>query len=237
MYKNQKPYRIDRIKDKPFWRYMEFWKFLDLIETSELYFPSIEDLGDQNEGKIPDKVFNYMVNSFDRVSKNNNPANSIKSLIENEYRKTTLISSWNAMDNESYPMWKMYAKEKLGIAIKTDFEGLRNCFHKSDVDIFISQVEYYDGDISTYQINNTIYHFLIKHHYYKAESEVRCITRVNDALSFSNRISVDLSYLIKEVFISPFAYSKGFHNIIEFLREKKNLNFKINISSINDTYI
>jgi hypothetical protein len=51
---------VEKTKNIPYWRYMDFWKFLNLINTSKLFFPNIEMLGDQNEGKIPEKIFNMM---------------------------------------------------------------------------------------------------------------------------------------------------------------------------------
>jgi hypothetical protein len=237
MNKEHPEFRIERTKDKPLWRYIEFWKFLDLLETSELYFPAVSHLGDQHEGRIPEKVYKMMLDYDERMGRKNDFAQNYKGFVENNLRENTLVSSWNATENESFAMWKMYAKEKLGIAIKTNIEGLQNCFNKTERNIYIGEVNYYNDNAPKYETGNMYYSLMVKHHYYEFESEVRCITSLNKKKGHTHRIEVDLNELIKEIYISPFASKTGLISIIEFLKEKYGLNFKINISGVNDTWI
>ncbi|MGC4058338.1 MAG: hypothetical protein QM743_09515 [Chitinophagaceae bacterium] len=99
---------------------------MKLINTSEIFFPNIGMMGDQHEGKIPQKVFDWMLDKEKGSGSENDFARNYKELIENGLREKTLILSWNASKNESFALWKMYAKEKLGIAIKTNFNRLKN---------------------------------------------------------------------------------------------------------------
>lgn len=132
----------------------------------------------------------------------------------------------------------MYAKEKLGIAIKTNFDRLKNSVKDAEENIYIGEVRYYDDNKPTYKTGNTFYTFMTKNNYYEFESEVRCITEIgNDDPATSKNIKVDLDELIEEVYISPFAEKSGLLEIIEFLKEKNNLSFKICISGVNDTWI
>lgn len=161
-----------------------------------------------------------------------------KTFIEGKLRKETLILSWNANKNESFAFWKMYAKEKLGIAIKTNIGRLRESFKSAEENIYIGEVRYYDDENPKYKTGNTFYTFLTKNNYYEFESEVRCITRIlQDDKQTTKNIKVDLNELIEDVYISPFAEKRGLIEIIEFLREKHNLNFNIKISGVNDTWI
>lgn len=235
MYKQHKQFKIEKTKNIPLWRYMDFWKFLNLLSTSKLFFPNIEMLGDQHEGKIPNKIYQMMVEK-DKIQEKERNKN-YKYLIEEKLRKTTLVCSWIASHNESFAMWKMYAKEKLGIAIKTKFDNLKNCFNKSNENIYIGEVFYYDDSNPYYEIGNTFFTFLTKHNYYQFESEVRCITEITDQNSTFKNIDVDLNTLIQEVYISPFAYETGLVEIIEFLKSKYSLNFNIKISGVNDKWI
>lgn len=136
-------------------------------------------------------------------------------------------------------MWKMYSKEKLGIALKTNHERLKTSFKNSSENIYIGEVTYYDDAKPSYEIGNAFYTFLVKHNYYDFEYEVRCITEIGDAdkgITFKN-IDVDLNNLIDEIYISPFASETGFTEIIEFLRTKYSLDFKIQISGVNDKWL
>jgi hypothetical protein len=225
---------VEKTKNIPYWRYMDFWKFLNLINTSKLFFPNIEMLGDQNEGKIPEKIFNMMVN--DKKHGEDFPHN-YKKMVEN-LRSRTLISSWSAYKTESFALWKMYAKDRLGIAIKTNYERLKSSFHKTPIEIRIGEVSYYDDNNAYYETGNTYYSFLVKNIYYEFESEVRCIADLPyDDKSSYKLIDVDLNDLIEEIYISPFAYETDIIDMIEFLKSKHNLNFKVNKSGINDNWI
>ncbi len=60
MYTEHANFIIDKTKNLPLWRYLDFWKFLSLMHSSKLYFPIVEILGDQHEGRIPEKIFKMM---------------------------------------------------------------------------------------------------------------------------------------------------------------------------------
>jgi hypothetical protein len=237
MHKEHYEFIIGKTKETPYWRYMDFWKFLKLINTSQIFFPNVEMLGDQHEGRIPEKIFKMMVENDEKQGVKNNDAQNYKGLTEN-LRKKTLIVSWNANRTESFAMWKMYAKEKLGIAIKTNFGRLKKSFEDCEEDIYIGEVRYYDDEKPSYRTGNTFYTYMTKHNYYEFETEVRCITEVaHDDDSLFKNINVDLNELIEEIYISPFANETGLVEIIEFLKQKNNLSFKISISGVNDKWI
>lgn len=234
MYKEHNTFQINRTKGLPLWRYVDFWKFLDLINNSKLFFSTVELMGDQNEGRIPDFI-------YEEIKKQNphNPQNAdaYKEFTEILYRKKILISSWSANESESFAMWKMYAKEKLGIGIKTSLENLKLAFKNVEKDIYIGEVNYFDENFPKYDISNTFFTFLNKHKYYEFENEVRCVTVQNSKETNYKLIDVDLNELIQEIYISPAAYDKGMIDILEFLREKHQLNFKIHVSGVNDKWL
>ena len=212
----------------PLWRYMDFWKFLNLINSSQLYFPNVEQLGDQHEGKIPERIFDAM-KSLDR---NLGRVDFAEKYVEglNRARKEILVSSWSAGFSENFAMWKMYAKEKLGVAIKTDIEGLKNAFNEAKENIYIGEVEYYDNNNPGYMTGNIYYSFLVKHNYYNFENEVRCIHCLNTEekkIISSKNIKVDLNLLIKELYISRFAKDIGIEDLINKMKNEKNLKFEI----------
>lgn len=238
MYTEHPEFYIEKTKDLPLWRYMDFWKFLQLINNSTLFFPNIEMMGDQTEGKIPQKIYKMMLEDDERNGRKNNFAKNYKEFVEKKLREKTLILSWNANKNESFAFWKMYAKEKLGIAIKTNIDRLKNSFKVAEENIYIGEVRYYDDENPKYKTGNTFYTFLTKNNYYEFESEVRCITSIlKDDEKTTKNIKVDLNELIEDVYISPFAEKSGLIELIEFLKEKNKLNFNIRISGVNDTWI
>lgn len=237
MYLEHKDLKTKNIENIPIWRYMDLWKFLSLINTSSLFFASVELLGDQFEGKIPDKVFELMKEHERRNSRNDNFVEVFKDFMEDYPRRNTLISSWNVAQHESFALWKMYSKDKLGVAIKTNFDRLKSCFKKTNEEIYIGEVSYFDNEKPEYDFG----HFstlLTKYNYYNFEKEVRCLLRVeNEKNPGSRKIQVNLNELIEEVYISPFAYDAGLYEIIEFLKEKHKLSYRIKMSGINDSWL
>lgn len=158
MYRSHSNFKIDKTKGLPIWRYMDLWKFLHLLKSNQLYFPNFESLGDQHEGRIPESIFRKMQ---EKEKKNGTPINAdnYKKMIE-ELRSTTFTCSWISSKTESFAMWKMYSKEKLGIAIKTDLDKLKKCFSQASEDIYIGEVTYYDNEHPYYETGNTFYSFL-----------------------------------------------------------------------------
>jgi hypothetical protein len=237
MYVNHTDLKTDSVSQLPLWRYMDLWKFLKIINSSSLFFPSISLLGDQMEGKIPESVYREMKEHDKRNGNEDNFVDVFRNFMEDYSRNKTLILSWNAAQTESFALWKMYAKDKLGVAIKTDLTRLKGSFKNTEEEIFIGEVSYFDQENPSYNIG----HFstlLTKHIYYSYEKEVRCLTRMEDDenLTFKN-IEVDLNELIDEVYLSPFAFQSGLLEIIEFLKEKHSLNFRIKMSGINDSWL
>lgn len=240
MYVYDKDVAIDRIQDISIWRYMDFWKFLKVINSSSIFFATVDMLGDNNEGRFPNGVLPYIdehLKTKEKGTFNKTVRNLLFKFLEQDSKDTTLISSWTAADNESFAMWKMYAKDRLGVAIKTSFNGLKNSFKNTKEDVFIGQVEYYD---ETYkgQMLGKFPTILTKAIYYSFEREVRCIIQLNDDKKKAPKnIHVDLTELIEEVYLSPFAFESGLLELVEILRAKHDLNFDIKMSGVNDSWL
>lgn len=238
MYTEDKDINSNNLGNIPLWRYMDLWKFLKIINSSSLFFPSVSLLGDQQEGKIPNRVFELMKEHENNNGRSDNFVEVYREFVENYSINSTLVLSWNAAENESFALWKMYAKDKLGIAIKTNFEKLKMAFKDTPEKIYIGEVKYYDNEKPEYDVVS-FSTLLTKHIYYSFEREVRCLTRLEDNeknINFKN-IKVDLNELIEDVYLSPFAFESGLHEIIEHLKEKHKLQFNIKMSGINDSWL
>ncbi len=235
MYQKHKNFKIERTKGLPIWRYMDFWKFLSLLKSSELFFANTTALGDQNEGRVPKEIVKLMYDN------NNNKKVESYLFIVNELRPKTLISSWAASHHENFAMWKMYAKEKLGVAVKTTEDRLKSAFKPTKRPVFIGEVNYYNPESPKYEIGNLYLPFLVKHHYYSFENEIRCICSLsdeefNDGLEYIN-ISVNLNTLIEKIYITDSAKKIGLVDIIQNIKEAKSLDFEIEISGVNDNWL
>ena len=199
--------------DAALWRYMDFTKFVSLLETQSLYFARADRLGDPFEGSyskanialrpilyegtIPHIVWEELSSFFKAM------------------RQFMLINCWHESDHESAAMWRLYSREHDGIAVKTNFKSLTQSFTCSDV-IHIGKVDYVDYNTTFIPELNAFYPYLHKRQSFEHEREVRAITLKTPASGLSFDMpqetgatgaycAVDLPLLIEEVIVAPYA--------------------------------
>ena len=134
--------------DASLWRYMDFTKFLALLEHSSLFFARVDKLGDPFEGYLPTRVLENLRNTFNN---NSDPADNIYWNITQVFRTFaafTLVSCWHESSQESMAMWKLYSKEADGVAIKTTFASLSESL-QCDEDVFVGRINYVDYDAAS----------------------------------------------------------------------------------------
>lgn len=235
MYNEHYVFQTKNSFDKPIWRYMDFWKFLNLLETKSLFFSNSDNLGDNNEGRIPHFILERMIEQDNERGNRNNQ--ELNDYLESTLRKNHLISSWSYAERESFAMWKMYAKDKTGVAIETDLKSLQDSFNKTDRIVYVGEVNYINEDNYHFSTSNMFYPFVTKLDFYKFENEIRCVTITkDDEKPESKLVEVDLNTLIKKVHISPNSKPE-FRKLIELLKNEYQLEFEICYSKVSDSWL
>ncbi len=235
MYNEHSVFQTKNSFDKPIWRYMDFWKFLNLLETKSLFFSNSDNLGDNNEGRIPPFILKRMIEQDNKIGIKKNQ--EINDYLESTLRKNHLISSWSYAERESFAMWKMYAKDKTGVAIETDLKLLQESFNNSERIVFIGEVNYINEDNYHFSTTNEFYPFVTKLDFYRFENEIRCITITkDDEEPESKLVEIDLRALIKKVHISPNSKPE-FRKLVELLKKEYQLEFEICYSKISDSWL
>ena len=151
-------------------------------------------------------------------------------------RSFTLINCWHQSIHESEAMWRLYAREEDGIAIKTDFNSFKNSFTCSG-DIYIGSVNYVDYNSHFIPESNTFFPYLHKRKSFEHENEVRAISSIHkrDGEVYKNLrddningvyYNVDLSLLIHKVIVAPFA-PDWFLELVKSAATRYNFNFKV----------
>lgn len=110
----------DLIDSDKIWRYMNFYKLMDILETGSLFFSRIDKLGNDFEGLYQDsKLEGHAIDlSFFKDTHNidikNLPKEAIRKLVldenfEKQYRtfainqrQTSFANSWYRSEHESY---------------------------------------------------------------------------------------------------------------------------------------
>ena len=202
--------------DAVLWRYMDFTKFVSVLDKRALFFPAADKLEDPFEGSFSKAnetlrpiYFNANLPSFTEESLTKF-AQYLK-----EARRFKLISCWHENSHESEAMWRLYAREKDGIAIKTDFDSFKKSFTCSET-IYIGRVSYVDYNSHFIPERNLFSPYLYKRKSFTHEHEVRAISSRSDPQDEVYKklrdedltgvyYEVDLLLMIREVIVAPFA--------------------------------
>ena len=235
------------------WRYMDFAKFVSLLEKRALFFARADKLGDPFEGSFPKKniAARFASPHFSLEEK------SKYAFVMEQLRRFTLINCWHESNHESVAMWELYSSAQRGIAVKTDFDSIKRSF-SADQQIHIERVRYVDYDNDLIPEDDPLSPYLHKRKSFEHEREVRAIVQdLPPGINFSElRTSprniegilsqqwqdihdigtgtyceVDLNRLIKEVIVDPSA-PDWFQELVSAVAERYQLASPIVPSSL-----
>ena len=212
--------------DAILWRYMDFTKFVSLLETRTLFLARADKLGDPFEGSVPK---NNLILRATLESEFSDEEILKYTLVMQQLPRFTLISCWHESSYESEAMWRLYASVNGGIAIKSNFNVFAKSFLTAE-QIHIGAVQYVDYDNDQIPEDDLLSPYLHKRQSFKYEQEVRAIvqylptglgrTELRDSIPNISKseidrwpdicdigidYEVDLNLLIQEVVVSHFA--------------------------------
>lgn len=237
--------------DATLWRYMDFMRFVSLLDSRSLFFARADKLGDPFEGattslnaavrplelgalneEVDDENISLLLEMFSRAAESS--------------RSYTLVNCWHQSDHESAAMWKLYSREHDGIAVKTDFRSLAGSFTCSEA-VFIGRVEYIDYDKAYIQKGDILKPYLYKRQSFEHEREVRAITLGEFELVKRGEFGVaqglyangayramDISQLIREVIVAPYADS-WFTRLVQSVASRYELTAPVTKSRLSET--
>lgn len=249
-YFKKRPYQIPHQTAK-LWRYMDFSKYVSLLNRKSLYFSSVSKFKDVFEGAkgvlSRENVWNeYYYNFFSSAIRNppegytcNKNDDEIKQdasrlLMEmkshsEDNRNSTFINCWHENTSESEAMWKLYSKDITNaICVQSTYESLYLCLGRNP-DISIGRVNYINYSNEFAPVNASYWY---KRKSFIHEQEVRAvINSIKNKGSSGLYIKVDLDVLIKSVYISPSA-PNWFREVVQDINEKYDVKVPIMQSSL-----
>ena len=137
--------------DAALWRYVDFTKFVSLLDRRALFFPRADKLGDPFEGSL--SRVNAAVHPVMYTTEWERKGKQETLNYMRESRRFVLINCWHWSSYESAAMWRLHSRERDGIAIRTNFESLKESFI-CDADIRIGKVGYVDYDSTCIEEDN-----------------------------------------------------------------------------------
>ena len=227
------------------WRYMDFTKFIWLLENEALYFPRSDKLGDPFEGSIT--KLNIQLRPISAKKQNPDDPEVMMKLFSDLsqfrifIRQWTYINCWHMNEYESAAMWNTYTKSNEAIAIQTTYINLKNLLPDN---VYMGIVKYIDYDSDYIPIDNTFYPFINKRKSFEHENEVRAIiqdvptseegidtTKSNNKNGVS--INIDPEKLIDRVYIAPTSPT-WFRDLVKSLINKYKIECNIIQSSMDN---
>lgn len=140
------------------WRYLDLEKFKSLLETRSLFFCRADKFSDPFEGSVPKLEAENREVTMREISRMPGFNFGKKQIDENIYstqemhkkfKRTTTINCWHINKNESDAMWRLYLKDKEGVAIQSTTERIYGTIEVIPEIIGLSKVRYlnYETDI------------------------------------------------------------------------------------------
>lgn len=235
------------------WRFMDFTKFVSLLQTKSLFFSRADMFDDVFEGArgllknkpIWDKYYlNYFIHAIKTAPGEEERNRSEEDILKDAKRlliqfnskdktsSNTFISCWHENKYESEAMWKLYTSSlEQGIAIRTTYKRLYHSLGRNPY-ISIGRVNYIDYSQQFARHSST---YWFKRKSFEHEKEVRAITYDRNLKEETGKmIPVDLSSLIDKVYLSPTS-QKWFYDLLKDVMDKYNLKKKIIFSDLKET--
>lgn len=194
--------------DVPVWRYLDFTKFVSMLENGGLFFPTVAKLHDPFEGsfakgneELREKVYRHVTNPYKVTA-----AEWVQKL-----RDYVSVSCWHINERESAAMWKLYSKSNEAVCIQSSYRKLNDAVSAVAK---VGEVRYVDYETSWIPESNPLAPFIYKRLSFEHEREVRAIIppkNVHSVLSGNAApsieggqwIPVQLTDLVESVRVSP----------------------------------
>ena len=211
------------------WRYMDFTKFVSLLDRRSLFFCRADKLDDRFEASLSQATYDAMYRGErpETVEVWRRKAPLIDFL-----RGMRMVNCWHRSDYESDAMWKIYTGQNEGLAIKTDFASLAASFN-GDEPIYIGEVTYIDYNIDVIPDELLLKPLLYKRNHFEHEREVRVVKDPQDISNLPAKgeySPVDVSLLIQDVIVSPLS-PDWFTELVQSVADKYALQVNVKPSA------
>jgi len=250
MVKDHPVFNEPKNKSQKIWRYLDFTKFIDLLNNNSLFFCRSDLFTDQFEGSVPKNTAVLRDFQFKEIVVNNQKSDSrytsnYLQVQGKKDRKNIALNCWHMNDYESAAMWNLYLKSDEGIAIQSTYNKLKDCLDESEITIHLGTVNYIDYNKDTIAWNNLFIPYIHKRKSFKHEKELRALiwsidgVNTKSQVDFSNggiSIPVDVNKLVEKIYVSPDS-PLWYTNLVQSLTSRFGFDIEVINSKINDNPI
>lgn len=155
--------------DTPLWRYLDFARFMAMLDGATLWFARADTFSDQYELAVPaadmpaarsgatailadrrtrEGIVRYLAATSGRPGTElaGLPDSEVAGLLLRFASRALYISCWQEDEDESAGMWESFVQGDNGVAVRTTVGALRDVLDagSADRDVFLGRVEYLD---------------------------------------------------------------------------------------------
>ena len=230
------------------WRYMALAKFMNMLDTSSLWFARADQFNDTFEGSSPKINVEARQPPPDLSKEDLAVFNSLMkntSSVKQNWVKHVAINCWHMNVTESTAMWDLYLPPtKEGLAIQSTYGNLRDSLG-TDESVYIGQVLYIDYEHQVIEGDNALAPFIHKRKAFEHEKELRAVIVRSpppspkgldfkvETIQKGIPVPVDLRVLIQRVYIAPQA-PVGLVDKVRSLIEKHGYKLVMAISGLSE---
>jgi len=212
------------------WRYLDFTKFVALLDTRELFFAPVAAFEDQFEGSYSSLNIDGRKDFWARNFEDSSPEQMAASHAElaRELPRWVFANCWSLSESESAAFWGLYVPVSGGVAVRSTVQRLTECFDSPESTVqeldplYVGKVDYLDYSKDLIPQHDLLYPFVHKRRSFEFESELRAVIthfpegedpeggvsaeELRDATPPEGlTVAVDVERLVEAVYVSPTA--------------------------------
>ena len=216
-------------EDMQIWRYLDFTKFVALLDSKSLFFARVSTLEDPFEGSFPpaQSVIARLIGAFPPGFVPPGGTIAVEPGLEDVWktmRYWAMVNCWHASTHESAAMWRLYAPTTAAVAIRSTVRRLRRAigsapapppgFGGSDR-VHIGMIDYIDFASQRIPDGSFAAQFFRKRRSFEHERELRALVLqfplvATGHVDYARRptdaglsVPVNLSQLVDQVLVAP----------------------------------
>lgn len=238
---------------KNIWKYTDLVFLLDMIMSSSLHFTRIDCFPqDDSDGLIPKSQLTLDAPMFRKHKGTPYKTGSPREVLgekagldfianiaahNRRLRSSLYANCWTISDHELDMFWTRYTTRSSGLAIQTTVGSLISAIEKSDEQIFVSPIKYYNPEREHIPTGNAYAPAIYKNIRFKADNELRLFLHdsgesIGPKKTYK-KIPVDISKTIEKI-VFPAHVNIATINVLETILKKFDLN--IPIQHLNNKY-
>lgn len=244
MYEQHELFLQPRDENGSVWRFMDFTKFVAMLDTQTLFFSRADRLGDPFEGSWPKRnVEARAIPPEDLPAEQRDMyLREVRSLssVAKRLCAHVAVNCWHMGEHESAAMWKLYLSGNEGVAVRSTYARLRDCLI-DDEKVMLGVVTYVDYEQEHIDGGNLLSPYISKRKSFEHEREVRGVvvkwpTEWRDpqpTMDHGLAVRVDLQRLVERVYVAP-TTQRWFLDLVNAVVRRYGYDFDVHRSRLDD---